>query len=182
VAPPALKRAVWVAASAAAATLLVALALHGQRPEPGLVRFEAAGVMLHIAPARADHIEVKAGDRAWRFSRTPGGAWAPATEASGGAGELSANLDKGLQLLHASKPERVMTREEIQGLPAADFGLAPPRLSVSVGAGSDPVFTIHLGNANPLGLARYARIEGGDEVLLLPGFVAEPWERAVAMR
>lgn len=181
-APPALKGTVWVAASAAATALLVALALHGQRPEPGLVRFEAAGVMLHITPPRADRIEVTVGDRAWRFARTQDGAWVSTGATSNGASDLPARIETGLQLLHASKPERVMTRDEIRELPAADFGLAPPRLSVSVGAGSDPVFTIHFGNANPLGLARYARVAGRDEILLLPGFVAEAWERAVAMR
>ena len=42
--------------------------------------------------------------------------------------------------------------------------------------------TIHFGSANPLGLARYAQIEGRPEVVLLPAFVAEAWEQMMSAR
>ncbi len=40
-------------------------------------------------------------------------------------------------------------------------------------------FTIVFGAANPLGSARYARIDAVEGVPLLPAYVAETWEQAI---
>jgi len=48
VATPALKRAAWVGAAGLAASLIIILAWHGRRPDPGLVRIEPGGVMVHL--------------------------------------------------------------------------------------------------------------------------------------
>ena len=42
--------------------------------------------------------------------------------------------------------------------------------------------TIRFGGANPLGLARYTRIDARPEVVLLPAFVAQAWERVMEVR
>ena len=66
---------------------------------------------------------------------------------------------------------------EISAANLAEFGLDEPRVRVAVDTGSAPPFVIAFGGANALASARYARIAGHDEVVLLPAFVAEAWER-----
>ena len=90
-------------------------------------------------------------------------------------------VEEGLALLHRSGPERILTPDEAVGS-ERDFGLATPALSVTARTAWDPPFTIHFGGKNPLGLARYARVDGRAEVVLLPAFVAETWERLVSVR
>lgn len=167
-AAPALTRSAWPAAAVLAAAVIVTLALHGGRPEPGLVRFEAAGVMLHIAPERVREVRVTAGDRRWQFTRARGGEWR--------------RIEGGLRFLHASAPQRVMARDELAGTPAAEFGLDPPRYTVFVHAdGADP-FVVQFGAATAQGLAQYARVSGRDELFLLPRFVGAEWEAATGIR
>jgi hypothetical protein len=62
----------------------------------------------------------------------------------------------------------------------AAYGLDPPALTVAIrGRGT---FSIAFGVANPLGLARYARMGGSADVLLMPRYVADTWEEAVGLR
>jgi hypothetical protein len=178
VAAPALRRAGWIVAVVIAAGVIVPLAFRGQRPEPGLARFEAAGVMLHIAPERIVEVEIAGGDERRRFIRTEAGGWA--REGGGGPADLAARLDRGLQLLHVSAPQRVMTREEVGGTPASEFGLEPPRLTVWARGPAIPPFVIHFGGPNPQGLAQYARVDGRNDLVLLSRFVGEAWEQAMA--
>jgi hypothetical protein len=60
----------------------------------------------------------------------------------------------------------------------AQFGLAPPRLRVIVSGPGASVFAISFGGTNPMGLSHYARLDGRQEIALLPAFVVEEWERA----
>ena len=175
-APPALRRLAWPAAATAAAAFIVALALHGERPEPGLARFVAAGLMT-VPPERVSEVDVAATGRSWRLRRGATG-WAVVEGSPLGTADPRSQIEEGLALLHRSGPQRILTGEEAAGA-ERDFGLAPPVLSVTARAPTDPPFTIHFGGRNPLGLARYARVEGRPEVVLLPEFVAEAWERLV---
>ncbi|MBI4638009.1 MAG: hypothetical protein HY727_16860 [Candidatus Rokubacteria bacterium] len=179
-APP-LRRALWVGAAVVAGAAILALALQGQRPEPGFVRFEAAGVMLHIAPERAREVHVTAGDRRWRFTRSGSGGWA-AVGAPAAPADAERRLESGLRLLHASAPQRVIARDELERVPAAEYGLDPPRYTVVVYADAAEPFTIQFGAANAQGLAQYARVAGRDELLLLPRFVGEPFQLLTGLR
>ncbi|HXJ82366.1 MAG TPA: hypothetical protein VMS64_27240 [Candidatus Methylomirabilis sp.] len=175
-APAAVRRATWVAAALAAAIVIIVLAAHGRRPEPGLARFQPAGVMVEIPPDHVSEIVLSRGGQRWRFTRTAGAHWT----AQGGPPTLAdatqARLEQGLRFLHVSAPQRVMAREELSGTPLAELGLDPPRFSVSVRPrGAEPV-TVEFGVRNPQGLAQYAHRSGRDEILLLPSFVGEPWE------
>ena len=62
----------------------------------------------------------------------------------------------------------------------ASFGLAPPVLHVAVKGAQ--AFSVSFGVANPMGLARYARVDGQAEVALLPGYVAEAWEQVAGLQ
>jgi hypothetical protein len=171
-------RAVWMGAAVGAAGLLVALALHGQRPDPaGLARFEAAGVMLAIEPAQVTAVEVRRADGHWRFRRAPDGAWATEGTEAPGAGAGTA-LNEGLRFLHASAPQRVLERKEVVGIPMSEYGLAPPGYVVTVQGPGAP-FTVEFGAVNPQGLAQYARVAGHEEIFLLPRFVGRSWETAI---
>ena len=61
------------------------------------------------------------------------------------------------------------------GVPRTDSAQA----ASSVTSGSN--FAIAFGATNVLGLSHYARREGSREIALLPGFVAEEWERVGKM-
>ena len=177
VAPQVLKRALWPAAAALAAGVLLALALHGERPGARLEQFEATGLMLHIAPASVTAVEVSAGERRWRFVRD-GGGWSVVEAALPPPSDIAVRIENGLKLLHNSAPERILSGDELAA--QASFGLDPPALSV-VATGTSR-FAIAFGASNPLGLARYARVAGRDDVALVPGYVAETWEGVVGLR
>jgi len=175
VAAPTLRRATWTVVVVAAAGTIVVLAFHGRRPDPSLARFEPAGIMLAIAPETVVEVALSRGRDRWRFTRAGVGAWKSAAGPPL-AEDRSARLDSGLRLLHGSKPQRILQPEEIAGVSPSEYGLAPPRYSVSVRAAAGPAFEVEFGALSPQGQAQYARVIGHAEVLLLPSFVGEQWE------
>ena len=90
-------------------------------------------------------------------------------------------IHSALTLLRNSGPERVLSATEIAGVDPAQFGLDPPRLHVVINGSGTSYFAISFGATNVLGLSHYARREGSREIALLPGFVAEEWERVGKM-
>jgi hypothetical protein len=175
-----LRRSAWGLAAAVAGAVLVALALHGQRPDSSLARFEAAGVMPDIQPRDVTDVRLTAGERAWHFRRADEGRWAQADGA--GLADPSEAIERGLRFLRVSAPQRVLESHEITPSAFAEFGLAPPRYVVVVQAAAGVAFTIEFGGPNAQGLAQYARVRGRDGLLLLPRFVGEPWEAAIGGR
>ena len=75
VATPALKRAAWIGAAGCAASLIIVLAWHGRRPDPGLVRFEPGGVMVHLRLEDVIEVQVIAGNHEQSFARSRTGTW-----------------------------------------------------------------------------------------------------------
>lgn len=170
-----MNRLVWIAAASAAAAVLIALALIGERPATHVSVFVAAGVMRHILPAEVDQVDITSGAKRWQFLRRAG-KW----EASSPGHQLhegtTGAIERGLLLLHNSAPERTLTAEEASGA----FGLESPALTVALKGRES--FSIAFGDSNPLGLARYARIEGHLDVVLLPRFVADAWQDVVNLQ
>jgi hypothetical protein len=164
VAAAALRRAGWPAAAALAAAVLLALALNGERPDTGFAAFEPGGGLLGPAPpnevravtldAGAHRLRLEPGEDGWRE-----------------------DVARALKLLSDSAPERLLAPAEAAERPLAEFGLDPPKLTLAVERAGAPPFVVHFGDANPLGLARYARVEGRPGLALVPGYVAESWER-----
>lgn len=176
VATPSLRRAAWAAAVVIAIAALGALALHGRRPDGGLVRFHAAGVMAAIALDDVREVRLAAGARRWRFVRDADGAWrAP------GPGD-AAPIAEALRFLHAAAPQRVLEPEELGDTALADLGLDPPRYVVTVEPARRGPFTVRFGGPNAQGLAQYAQVDDGTAVLLLPRYVGERWEAAMGAR
>jgi hypothetical protein len=174
-----MRRHAWIVAATLAAGFLALLAFHGERANTSMATFQPAGFMAHLTAADVRSIEVLAGAQRWQFARGGDGRWSASAAASPLTPDLGARLDQALGLLRNAGAERVMTPAELGAQPLADFGLDPPRLSVTVRAGASKTFSVSFGNANPIGLARYARIGGQDGIALLPGYVAEAWEKAI---
>lgn len=168
-----MNRFAWIAAALAATAFLAALALTGGRGGPGLAPFTPAG-LLTIPADQVREIEVTSGDRQWYFVRGESG-WR--VERGNVAGGFEARLEGAVTLLRNSGPERILTDTELASIDVAQFGLDPPRSRVTLrGTGAD-TFVISFGAANLLGLSRYVRLDGKQEIALLPGFVAEAWEQ-----
>ena len=177
VAASALKRAVWVGVVGFAAGLIIVLAWHGRRPDPGLVRFEPGGIMLHLRLEDVVEVQVIAGNHHQSFARSHTGMWS--TVSAPVPAEMVQHLERGLRFLHVSAPQRVISPEEYSETPLAEFGLAPPRYIVVVRTATSVPFVVQFGDVNPQGLAQYARIGESADILLLPRFVGEPWEALV---
>jgi hypothetical protein len=90
---------------------------------------------------------------------------------------FEARLESALRLLRNSGPDRVLSGAEVTRTGAAQFGLAPPWLRIIVSGRDASVFAISFGATNPMGLSHYAKLDGSSEIVLLPVFVAEEWER-----
>jgi hypothetical protein len=166
-----------VAAAVFAIGILVAMALGGR--EPGgktLVRLEPAGI-LRDTPDRITRVELTAGTRRLTFARARGG-W---TEQRAGAvpAPLTAHLDTALRFLYVSGPTRVMERGEFDRGQLTEFGLDPPRYAIILFADGQPVLKVAFGTPNPMQVAQYVRVEGREELYLIPSFVGREWEQVV---
>jgi hypothetical protein len=169
----AMNRLIWSAAALCATAVLLALALTGGRGGSGLAPFVPKGLMT-IPLQDISEVDLQTPQARWHFVRAGDGWHTTIGAATAG---FAARLDGALTLLRNSGPERVLSAAEIAGVDPAQFGLDPPRLRIVVnGEGAAP-FAIAFGSANVLGLSHYARLEGSREIALLPGFVAEEWER-----
>jgi len=178
---PALRRAGWLGAALLAAGVIIALASYGRRPDPSFAPFEAAGVMLLIPPETITEVVVVQGERRWRFERAIPNGWVAGPGSPLGE-SVRARLDSGLRFLHVSAPQRVLQPQEVAGIAPSEFGLEPPRYSVSVRSSAAEPFNVDFGAPSPQGSAQYARVTGRAEILLLPRFIGEQWEVVMGAR
>lgn len=176
-APPLSRRLAWPLAAAVALVFVVGLALQGERPNAGLTSFKAAGVLTAFVPDEAYEIEVAAGSETWRFRRES--EWRRVDGPELVTADLAARIDLALRLLRDAAPLRVMTAEEVAQVPVSEYALWPTSLRVRVRALNGTIFAIQFGGRNPLGSARYARVDGSDGVSMLPTYVAEAWEQVI---
>lgn len=164
---PALTRWAWPAAATLAFAFLVGLALQGGRPDI-MVEFKPGGLMT-FAPEQAREIEIRRGIDRKRFVRS-GERWeAPV--------ETAERLEAGLRLLRNAAPMRVLTAAEVARVPSSEYALGVDSLRVTVRPAAGAAFVIQFGGINPLGAARYAKVDGEAGVALLPTYVAEAWEQ-----
>jgi hypothetical protein len=173
-----IRRAAWPMAAAVALAFLAVLALHGERPEPGMAGFKTAGLLTAFAPDDAREIEVGRAGEVWRFRRD-GRSWRTVEAPRPVPAEAADRIDTALRLLRDSGPLRVLSADEAARATPSDYALGPDALRVTVLGPDAATFAIVFGAANPLGSARYVRIEGINGVPLLPAYVAETWEQAI---
>jgi hypothetical protein len=168
----------WPLAAALAAGFIGVLAFEGERPEPGLARFVPAGILADWPIPQVSSVEVGVGTDRRSFRRNPGGGWRLEVADAATTADLTERIETALKLLHNSAPQRTdLASEQL-----SEFGLAPPRLTVTARMASGASVTIEFGGPNPLGLERYARVNGRREILLIPAFVADAWEPVAEAR
>jgi len=171
----ALKRYAWPALAAVALSYLIALALTGERPGPGLAAFEAQGLLRDVPLEKIAAVDLSDEGHAWRFERNEAGAWHVARGAPVSA--LGRDLPVALTLLRNSGPERTLSLNDTAAASLAEYGLERPRLKVAVHVPSAETIVVAFGGANAIASGRYARVGTRNEIVLLPAFVAEAWER-----
>jgi hypothetical protein len=165
-------------AAAGAVLFIAAMAFTGGRREPQqLVRFRAAGV-LEATPQQIDRVDVERDGRRVSFLRSPDGRWTDDDGAGRPVARVAGeHLDMSLKFMHVTEPVRVMERPEWDGTPDSEFGLDPPRYAVRMSVHGTPVLRARFGGTNPQRVSQYARIDGRDQLYLLPTFVGVEWER-----
>jgi hypothetical protein len=173
-----LKAWAWAIAATLAAGFIGFLAFQGKRPEPGLARFTPAGLLADWPIVQVTFVEVGSRVKHQSFRRDPEGGWRSGAADVSVPADLDERIEQGLKLLHNSGPQR----SDLGSEQLAEFGLAPPLLTVTARTTAGSNITIEFGGTNPLGLERYARIAGRSEILLMPSFVAEPWELVAEAR
>jgi hypothetical protein len=177
VAPPLIRRLGWPLAAAAAFVFLVALAMHGQRRDP-MQEFKPSGVLTAFAPEDAREVDVAYRGEVWHFRRN--GGWLSADPAKSAPADLSSRLETALKLLRNSAPLRVLSADEVARVAPSEYALAADSLRVEVRAASGATFRAVFGGRNPLGAARYTKVDGMDGVFLLPSHVGDAWDQVIA--
>ena len=144
-----------------------------------LVAFEAAGLMSE-APDRVDRVELAANGRRATLVRTASGGWRVGEEAGVAdvAPEVAAHLDTSVKFMHVTAPVRTLSRDEYQAA-LGEYGLDPPRYTVTLHAGGRPVLAARFGAKNPQELFQYVQVEGRAALYLVPVFVGQEWERVI---
>jgi hypothetical protein len=171
----------WLLAVVVSGAAMALLAMLGAERQKMLQQHQASGTMRELTAEQIVVLRVAAGERQWRLVRSaPGWACEPTVAAAGA--DLDARVDAALRLLRNAAPEREFESD------SPEFGLSPPALLVRVYTAADATmpaaFEIAFGGANPIGMARYARVTYGGQrqTLLLPAYVAEAWETLLASR
>lgn len=169
---------VWSCAALASVGYLCAMVVGGALPElRNRVKFEAQGVMT-VAPERIDRVEIERGATHVALARTSSGGWSR----EGGAAlsvPVAAQVSLAVQYMHTAAPVRTMKAEEIQGIAPAEFGLAPPALSVTLSAGPERVLQVRFGARNAEDLLQYMTLAGRDGLVLMSRFVGQQWDSAI---
>jgi len=165
-----MNRRVLLAAALTAMAFVLGLSLDGGRRPGGVVAFEPKGFLAKQSAASVRDVELESNDRRRSFHRGSDGEWQSTSR------ELSRLLDDAVALTRNAAPERNLSAAEIAGIRLAEYGLDPPSLVVSVHGPGKEAFRIALGGVNPLGLSRYAKVEGHEGVWLVPGHLARAWE------
>ncbi len=169
-------RALLTAAGLFAVGFLVVMVVSGRtRPTQNLVKFGAAGLMRET-PDQIDRVELTAEGRRFIFTRREPGRWTVTPSAAELAAGAVSHLEMSLKFMHVTAPVRVMSRDEYQGEALGEYGLDPPRYAVSLHRGGRTLLAPSFGGKNPEEVFQYVRVEGRDELYLLPVFVGREWE------
>jgi hypothetical protein len=156
---------------------IVVMAFTGApRERQDRVRFEAAGVM-HVPPDQIDRVELSAGARRVVLLRHGPAGWSIDGEAV--RPPLVSHLEMSLRFMHVAAPIRTLPHEDWNATPLEEFGLEPPRYAVALSRAGQSVLVARFGSVNPQQVAQYTRIEGRDELYLIPDFVGREWERVL---
>jgi hypothetical protein len=169
----------WLVAGSLAAAALLVLAVLGEDRQQTLQRHAASGPLREVEAARVSAVRIAQGDGHWRLVRRGASRhFAFDAAPSPASPETHARVEAALRLLRNAASERRFDRE------SPEFGLGGAQaLRVAVEVDGDTPYEFVFGATNPIGLARYTRVAhvGRNDVLLLPSYVAEAWQRVVGL-
>ena len=148
----------------------------GRRENRQLVKPSAAGLMA-VSTQDVDHVEVEREGRRLVFVRDSRGVWNGESGHTALPAQTLEHLEMSLRFMRVVEPVRVMERHEWEGTSDEDFGLAPARYAVRLSGHGRSILAVRFGAANPQRVLQYARVEGRDELYLMPTFVGVEWER-----
>lgn len=172
------RRHVGVVAALLAVGVLIAMTISGHlRESKQFVKFVPAGVMPET-PAEIDRLEIRTGAARWEFRRGPG-EWRRAPGNTSVPPSLARHLDNSIKFMHVSAPVRVMQRDEWAPIGLGEFGLDPPGYTAVLYRGATPVLGAAFGVPNPEKVLQYMKLDGRDQVFLMPRFIGEEWEHAL---
>jgi hypothetical protein len=163
-----------------AAALLTTLAFVGERPRPGSEPFKPQGLLSSWTMDDVTTVKIDKGAEKFLFIRDRGGPWR--SDKGDVAPEVAAQIETGLRLLGNAASERDFSPDELSGRSMSEFGLEKPKLILTAGTAGGATATIAFGEINPLGLTQYVRMDGRNEIAMLPAYVANAWDEAVARR
>lgn len=162
--------------AAGALAFLAAMAFTGGRREsPQLVPFQAAGLMA-AAPRQVDRVEIEHEGQHLALVRSAEG-WAMEATGERALPPLAGHVETSLKFMHAAAPVRVLERAEWEATPLADFGLAPAAYTIRLSGNGRQILTARLGALNPQRVMQFARVEGREQLYVMPRFVGGEWER-----
>jgi hypothetical protein len=172
------RRALPLAVGLVAVAFLVAMVVSGQLSEGGrFVRFKPAGV-LREAPDQIDRVELRMDGRRRSFVRAPVG-WRPESGDGTMPAALASHLESSIRFMHAAAPVRVLARAEWAAEGLREFGLDPPGYAAILYRGGQAVLGANFGAPSPQKVLQYMKLEGRDEVYLMPRFIGEEWEQVL---
>jgi hypothetical protein len=162
-------------AAVAAVAFLLTMVVSGRRPGTrNLVTFTAAGLMAET-PDRVDRVELTADGGRWTLTRTGPAQWTVAPSMRPLAPAVAAHVEMSLRFMHVTAPVRVLSRDEYTPEGLEEFGLDPPRSTVSLHQGTRSLLTARFGGIGPQQVVQYVGVDGRDEIYLLPVFVGREW-------
>lgn len=173
----------WLAVAVLVGGGLLAAALVSPDRQQQLQEHVASGPMREVAESQVLRVSVQQGERQWQFQRQ-GPGWTVTPERALSAAQLTEQVDGAVRLLRNAAVERELEAD------SPDFALDTPqtvrvRVFTSAAADAPVAWAFDFGASNPVGLARYTRVQGGAapaQRVLLPSYVAEAWEQAVGLR
>lgn len=167
----------WLAAALAIAYLAVMLRA-GRLPEYAHFNaFEAMGLMRE-PPESVTQVELRSATDG-RVFNLAGGQWTDEA-ALALPPAIAAQLTAAVRFMHTAGPVRTLDVAEIADAPA-QFGLAPPALTVKLSNASGTLLQFSLGAHNPDGVLRYLQEAGQPEIVLVSGFVGQTWDGVAAV-
>jgi hypothetical protein len=158
--------------------ILAAMIVSGHlRESKQFVKFAPAGVMRE-APAGIDQVEMRSSTGRWTFARAPGG-WRAVPGGRPVPVSLAGHLEDAIKFIHVSAPIRVMEPAEWEPVGLREFGLDPPRYTAILYQRGTAVLGAEFGAPNPQSILQYLKLQGHDQVYLMPRFIGEEWEKAL---
>ena len=171
------RRPVGVVIALGALAFIAAMAITGgRRGSQQLVRFQAAGLMAHM-PADVDRVELERGGRWVTLRRSGDSAWTNEPDGRPLHAPLATHVEMSLRFMHVAEPVRVLERGEWDNAALGDFGLAPAHYAVRLSGKGRPLLAVDFGALNPQRVAQFARVDGREQLYLMPKFVGVEWER-----